>query len=203
MRTLWEPKKTKGNDQGLMKIGELARLLGVTPRTIRYYESLGLIQPSGRTEGGFRLYSRADASLLLSIFSFKEMGLSLEEIKKFADQARKKRRAFDAFRDILGGLEFCEKEIVKKMENLEHTLSEIRRAKQLLEDCPGCDDKEFDQECVECWKGKGDIPKPLLMLVQMVAKSNQNRGNQSGNGAKALSTEKQEKDEAPRSFQDY
>ncbi|MFQ5637072.1 MAG: MerR family DNA-binding transcriptional regulator [bacterium] len=43
-----------------MKIGELARETGLTIRTIRYYEELGLLQPLQRSKGGFRLFSKDD-----------------------------------------------------------------------------------------------------------------------------------------------
>ena len=45
------------NDAGdLLRVGEAARRLGVSPRTIKYYEELGLVQPEARAAGRFRLY---------------------------------------------------------------------------------------------------------------------------------------------------
>lgn len=63
-----------------MRIGELAKRAGVTPRTIRYYESLGLLGPSERQGSGFRYYTEAELTRLQKINAFKELGLSLEEI---------------------------------------------------------------------------------------------------------------------------
>ena len=63
-----------------MRIGELAGKAGVTPRTVRYYESLGLLEPSERKEGGFRYYTEAELVRLQKINALKELGLSLEEI---------------------------------------------------------------------------------------------------------------------------
>ena len=63
-----------------MRIGELAQRAGVTPRTIRYYESLGLLGPSEREGGGFRYYTEAELARLQKIQALKELGLSLEEI---------------------------------------------------------------------------------------------------------------------------
>ncbi len=49
--------ESEGNGKnGLMQIGELARKAGITLRTVRYYEQLGLIKHAVRTKGGFRLY---------------------------------------------------------------------------------------------------------------------------------------------------
>lgn len=63
------------------KTGDLATLTGLTVRTLRYYDQIGLFSPSGQTESGHRLYSEADLSYLHQILSLKELGLSLEEIK--------------------------------------------------------------------------------------------------------------------------
>lgn len=63
-----------------MRIGELAERAGVTPRTIRYYESLGLLGPSEREGAGFRYYTEVELARLQKIQALKELGLSLEEI---------------------------------------------------------------------------------------------------------------------------
>ncbi|MFM1653546.1 MerR family transcriptional regulator [Brevibacillus sp. B_LB10_24] len=63
------------------KVGDLANLTGLTVRTLRYYDQIGLFSPSGQTESGHRLYSESDLSRLHQILSLKELGLSLEEIK--------------------------------------------------------------------------------------------------------------------------
>jgi DNA-binding transcriptional MerR regulator len=63
-----------------MRIGELAERAGVTPRTIRYYESLGLLGPSEREGKGFRYYTEVELARLQKINTLKGLGLSLEEI---------------------------------------------------------------------------------------------------------------------------
>lgn len=65
----------------LWKVGDLAKLTGLTVRTLRYYDQIGLFSPSSQTESGHRLYSEADLSRLHQIISLKELGLSLEEVK--------------------------------------------------------------------------------------------------------------------------
>lgn len=65
-----------------MRIGQLANLAGVTPRTVRYYESLGLLGPSERSGTGFRYYTQAALIRLQKINDLKALGLSLEEISK-------------------------------------------------------------------------------------------------------------------------
>ncbi|MBF2047634.1 MAG: MerR family transcriptional regulator [Leptolyngbya sp. IPPAS B-1204] len=63
-----------------MRIGEFARRAGVTARTVRYYESLGLLEPGERQGSGFRYYTEAELARLQKINDLKELGLSLEEI---------------------------------------------------------------------------------------------------------------------------
>lgn len=64
-----------------MKIGQLVERFGVSVDTIRFYEKKGLLQPSARSEAGYRLYSEADSNRLGFILRSKSMGFSLEQIK--------------------------------------------------------------------------------------------------------------------------
>ncbi|MEA5505487.1 heavy metal-responsive transcriptional regulator [Halotia wernerae UHCC 0503] len=67
------------NEKPLL-IGQVTDLSGIPIRTIRYYESLGLLQSSGRTEGGFRQFSSDVITRLAFIKRAQHLGLSLEEI---------------------------------------------------------------------------------------------------------------------------
>ncbi len=70
------------SEQTLLKIGQLSSLSGVPIRTIRYYEELGLIQASQRTEGHFRLFHAETIKRLFFIKRLQSFGLSLQEIKE-------------------------------------------------------------------------------------------------------------------------
>ncbi len=63
-----------------LRIGELAAELGLNPKTIRYYEQIGLLPAAPRTESGYRLYGADDVERLRFIGKAKAIGLSLEEI---------------------------------------------------------------------------------------------------------------------------
>ena len=69
---------------GTMKIGEVAERVGLSLRTLRYYEESRLITPAGRTAGGFRLYSERDVQRLLLIMQMKPLGFSLERMRQVA-----------------------------------------------------------------------------------------------------------------------
>ncbi|HEX9990305.1 MAG TPA: MerR family transcriptional regulator [Chloroflexia bacterium] len=75
-----------GEEEALLRIGDVAELTGLTQRTIRYYEEVGLLMPPTRTEGDFRLYSRRDVMRLAEIVRLKNLlGFSLGEIRKIVE----------------------------------------------------------------------------------------------------------------------
>ncbi|MGY6651406.1 MerR family transcriptional regulator [Amycolatopsis sp. TRM77291] len=64
-----------------MQIGEVAERTGLSLRTIRYYEEVGLVVPSARSQGGFRLYTDPDVDRLELIKRMKPLGFQLEEMR--------------------------------------------------------------------------------------------------------------------------
>ena len=60
----------------------LSRLAGVSPRTLRHYDALGLLRPSGTKPSGYRVYGPAGLERLQRILFYRELGLPLEEIRK-------------------------------------------------------------------------------------------------------------------------
>ncbi|MDP9402395.1 MAG: heavy metal-responsive transcriptional regulator [Actinomycetota bacterium] len=65
-----------------MRIGELAERMALNPRTIRYYESIGLLPDPERTASGYRAYGEADVDRLAFIRSAQRLGLALDEIRE-------------------------------------------------------------------------------------------------------------------------
>lgn len=65
----------------MMRIGEVTARTGLSLRTVRYYEEVGLVVPSGRTDGGFRLYTEADLARLLVVKVLKPLNFTLEEMR--------------------------------------------------------------------------------------------------------------------------
>ena len=66
--------------ESLIQIGNLAKELGITTRTIRYYEEIGLMGPSDRSSGGARSYNRSEVLRIKFILKLKELGISLKEM---------------------------------------------------------------------------------------------------------------------------
>ncbi|MEA2440261.1 MAG: MerR family transcriptional regulator, repressor of the yfmOP operon [Thermoleophilaceae bacterium] len=71
----------------LLRIGEVAELTGTTPRTIRYYEEIGLLPAAeGRAQGKRRFYTRDDVERLAELFRLRDLlGLSLEDLKRLVE----------------------------------------------------------------------------------------------------------------------
>jgi MerR family transcriptional regulator, thiopeptide resistance regulator len=91
------------------KVGELARIAGVTVRTLHHYDSIGLLVPSERSHGGHRLYSKADVERLYRLLALREVGLPLEDIGPLLDRedglADTVRRHLSRVEQQLGALE--------------------------------------------------------------------------------------------------
>lgn len=68
--------------EGSLQIGEVAESVGLSIRTIRHYDELGLVKPSGRSPGGFRLYTDDDIERLRLVKWLKPLQFSLEEIQE-------------------------------------------------------------------------------------------------------------------------
>lgn len=69
----------------MLHINKVAALMGVTVRTLRYYDKIGLIRPVGKTEGGHRLYAADELKRLQQVQFLKNGGFSLKEIKSLLD----------------------------------------------------------------------------------------------------------------------
>ncbi len=66
-------------------VGELAKLAGVTVRTLHHYDRVGLLIPSGRTPAGYRVYELADVDRLQQVLVYRGLGFGLEEIAALLD----------------------------------------------------------------------------------------------------------------------
>ncbi len=66
-------------------VGELARLAGVTVRTLHHYDRIGLLRPSGRTTAGYRVYDRDDVDRLQRVLLYRGLGFGLEQVATLLD----------------------------------------------------------------------------------------------------------------------
>src|SRR3972149_4706484 len=95
--------KEKHSDQ-LLKIGEVARRTGVTLRTIRYYQSLGLIEPAHRTRGGLHLYRAEACGRIPFIRDMRSLDVPLATIRGLLDQRKTAATGAEGVRGIAATL---------------------------------------------------------------------------------------------------
>lgn len=137
------------------RIGELASLFGVTDRTIRYYEELGLLEAAGRQDGGHRKYHERNAVYLKRIQQLKDYGLTLAEIRELFDLSRRDRSG-DAvrmklackYREKLADAERRRRALDAYVADLAWHLEQLERAPDFFQ-CPGasCADCPYDDRC--------------------------------------------------------
>ncbi|WP_370617813.1 MerR family transcriptional regulator [Mumia sp. Pv 4-285] len=95
-----------------MHIGEVAARTELSLRSLRHWDEVGLLRPSGRTEGGFRLYTEDDVEKILAIrrmkplgFSLDQMSVAMRDIETLADPAADTDAADEATRRLVAVLE--------------------------------------------------------------------------------------------------
>ncbi len=79
-----EPEITEAKSD-MHQIGKVAERVGLSLRTVRYYEEMQLIAPEQRTEGGFRLYTEENIARLMLIKQMKPLGFSVEEMRELLE----------------------------------------------------------------------------------------------------------------------
>ena len=120
-----------------MQIGEVAEETRLSLRTIRYYEEMGLVTPSARTTGGFRLYSDADVARLRLIRRMKPLDFSLQEMRDvlaLLDELETRDAASEGYRDLVSRLEMYHEAAMarvcalrEQVETAEGFASDLRR----------------------------------------------------------------------------
>lgn len=105
-------------EKEFLTIGELAKQMGVTVRTLQYYDKEQLLKPSKLSEGGRRLYSSKDIIRLHQILSFKYLGFSLDDIKNQI-------LPLDTPTEVFNVLERQKNIIKEQLENLNDALDSI------------------------------------------------------------------------------
>jgi DNA-binding transcriptional MerR regulator len=120
-----------------MRIGELADQVGVNPKTVRYYEQIGLIPPAPRTSGGYRKYTDTDAARLTFIKTAQRLGFSLEEISEILRLREHGEAPCGYVRDVLNQqLRSIDKRIAE-LRALRTELRELRAAADAIPEIDG------------------------------------------------------------------
>ena len=115
--------KHRAIPKGYMTVGEVAKKIGVTVRTLQYYDKEGLLSPSAESEGGRRLYTDKDLVILHQIISLKSLGFSLDDIKH-------RLISLETPTDVANALTEQADSIQEKIEQLTASLAAIEQLKE-------------------------------------------------------------------------
>jgi MerR family transcriptional regulator, repressor of the yfmOP operon len=114
-------------ESGFLKIQEVASELGLTTRSIRYYEELGLLSPAGRSDGSYRLYDASDVERLRFIKGLRDdAGFSLAEISQLLEDEAARVRSREAYSHTVDPLE--------RRSIVVDSLARVERQKRTLQD---------------------------------------------------------------------
>ncbi len=146
-------------EEKLLKIGEVAQLMGFPAKTLHFYEEQEILKPAARTEAGYRLYGREEVARLEFVKRAKLLGLTLKEIKELLDLAAEASRGkmIPRLEDVLEA----------KLEEIERRMAELAKLREGLlyyserafetdpvENC-GCREGVSFCSCLEAVTGEG------------------------------------------------
>jgi DNA-binding transcriptional MerR regulator len=118
-------------------VGELAGQLGVTTRTLRFWEEAGIVSP-GRTRGSARSYDARDRARLVLALRGKRFGMSLAEIREIVDMYDAEPGEEGQIRRLLASLEHVRVDLESRREEIQRTLDEVddvtRRCRDRLDE---------------------------------------------------------------------
>ena len=145
-----------------MKIGELARKTGKTPRALHLYEEMGLLRPPERTDGGFRLYGPDEVARVYWISKLQDMGFSLPQIQSLLATVHASQTAPEAMTSV--------RELFRA--KLDETRAQVMRLLQLerdlseslayLEGCRVCREPATPEVCHTCTTERRSDAAPTL-----------------------------------------
>ncbi len=133
-----------------MQIGDLAAKAGVTPRTIRYYEELGIVEPEERTGGGFRLYSESQLRRLQIVQSLKDLGFGLDRIREFFNIKNGAESGGGVARALVEHLVEQERHIDDRIRQYMLMKERNKKAIEVLNGCLCCTVKACERDCHHC-----------------------------------------------------
>jgi DNA-binding transcriptional MerR regulator len=147
-----------------LKIGEVAELLNITVRTIRYYEEEELLEPH-RTNGGTRLYTEQNIARLKAIIHLTENGFPLEVIRLIGNTRETCSTGNEGSEKISNIINNSIKDVEKQINNLKQLKSELSAVKNQVKKCNGCENEPSSKGCPTCPVNKNLSKITILNLV--------------------------------------
>lgn len=114
-------------------VKELAEIAGVTPRTLRYYDEIGILKPANKNQSGYRIYGEKEVDRLQQILFYRELGVSLDKIKKILNSPE-----FDE----IEALKEHRNKLIEKRDQLNLLIENVNKTIMTKKGCVKMDDKE-------------------------------------------------------------
>jgi DNA-binding transcriptional MerR regulator len=150
--------------EALKKIGDVAELLGTTPRTLRFYEEEGLIS-ARRTSGGTRYYSAADITRCQAILHLVHVGIPLAIVKTLATTRSNCTTGAESSQQIHAALKNLHAQVDTQISVLTHLKNEVEFASTSLESCFHCANPPTRSGCPQCPVNQHATISELLNLI--------------------------------------
>lgn len=129
-----------------MKVTELAKTLGVTADTVRYYTRIGLLTPVKQPDNGYKYYSKNEQRRLQFILNAKQLGFTVADIQQILDQAKKGETVCPLVRKL----------IEHRLEQTERQFKQTQRLRARM------------QQAVEQWQSEPDMAPTGEMVCHLI-----------------------------------
>ena len=146
------------------KIGEIAELLGTTPRTLRFYEEEGLVA-ARRSAGGTRHYGEEDVARFRAILRLAEGGFSLEDIRLLAKERERHATGSSSSEAMLRRIGNLLDVVHGRQDRLARLEGELNRAAEAVAGCRHCDKPPTRQGCPDCPVNRLTGESDILNLI--------------------------------------
>jgi DNA-binding transcriptional MerR regulator len=147
-----------------MRIGDVAKALGTTTRTLRFYEEAGLITPR-RSSRGTRIYSNSDLERIGAILMLARLGVPIQEMSRIASIRSGSRTGNESSRAVTKHLEKMKQTAEQRLEEYRKLLGDVEQAAMLVEQCFGCRKQPVLKNCDRCSVGAALPDSQVLTLV--------------------------------------
>jgi DNA-binding transcriptional MerR regulator len=150
-------------EEQLLQVGDLARACGKTVRAIHHYEDVGLLRPSRRSKGRFRLYGANAVARVRWIGKLHDLGMTLSEIQQILElweQAPTAPEAMAKIRAVYHQKLAAVREQIDRLSSLER---ELYNSLEYLDTCDGCATSELVAACSSCSARDEGEPQPALV----------------------------------------
>lgn len=134
---------------GYQSAGEVAELLGVTLRTVRYYEEQGLVTPA-RTDKGTRYYSEFDAQRLEVCVRLAAAGVSIKTLRQLATIRKNARSGRESSHQLVDVFDEIRGDLRSLLANVRYLLSDLEKTERLVRTCWECPLRPNRRDCPEC-----------------------------------------------------